>query len=191
MAVSFADQVFLNVTRIGVSMLSISRALVAAAQVTSRTLTESVYLADIRECLGAPHPLVQAEFIGLDIASLQSAQPLGSFRLRDGTCVVRDICSGYSLSAAWWEFAGMVGRASWSSRTLGYASVGALDHAGLDRDIRAVAGFAGLDAPSSSGKQLPSAAADPWGLPHTVHPLAQKGRAGLVRRVLTGGFGTN
>lgn len=172
-------------------MLSISRALVAAAQVTSRTLTESVYLADIRECHGSPHPLVQAEFVGLDTASLQSAHPLGIFRLQDGTCVVRDLCSAHSLATAWWDFAGMVGRASWASRNLGYASVGALDHEGLDRDIRAVAGFAGLDAPHPNGKQLQVSAADPWGLPHSVHPLAQKSRAGLVRRIATGGFGTN
>lgn len=167
-------------------MLSISRALVAAAQVISRTLTETVYLSDTSERADSPRPLVQAEFVGLDIASLQTAHPLGTFRLLDGTCVVRDLSSAHSLSTAWWDFAGMVGRASWASRILGYASVGALDHAGLDRDIRAVAGFAGLDAPLPSGKQLQTVAADPWGLPRAVHPLAQKCRAGLVRRVAAG-----
>lgn len=172
-------------------MLSISRALVTAAQVTSRTLTENVYLSDTREPAGSPRSLMQAEFIGLDIGSLQSAHPLGTFRLLDGTCVVRDLSSAHSLSTAWWDFAGMVGRASWASRNLGYASVGALDHEGLDRDIRAVAGFAGLDAPLPGGKQPQAVAADPWGFTHSVHPLAQKGRAGLVRRVAAGGFGSN
>ena len=172
-------------------MLSISRALVAAAHLTSRTITESVYLSEIHECSDSPQPLLKVEFVGLDIASLQAAHPLGSFRLPDGTCVVRDISSAQSLSNAWWQFAGMVGRASWASRNLGYPSVGALDHAGQDCDIRAVAGFAGLDAPAAIGKQLPPAAADPWGLLHTAHPLAQNSRAGLIRRVHTGGFGTN
>lgn len=167
-------------------MLSISRALVAAAQVISRTLNKTVYLSDTRERAGSPRPIVQAEFVGLDIGSLQTAHPLGTFRLLDGTCVVRDLGSAHSLSTAWWDFAGMVGRASWASRTLGYASIGTLDHSGLDRDIRAVAGFAGLDAPLPSERQLQTMAADPWGLPRTVHPLAQRGRAGLVRRVATG-----